>query len=125
MKYFIRVIVSFILLLLVTWLGQYMFNYMYYWFPQNSGSSWIGGDDAAWAHLFGLTLSFYFFLSLLIVLFFDKYKYYLLPIVIILLFPILRMFYPDWSFMGTYIGVSIAGWILGEGILWSYNKLKK
>lgn len=124
MKYIIRIFAFIVSLCLLSLLGLFIFGNIYYWFPQNNGTSWIGGDDQ-WARLFGVMLSFYFFLPLLIVNFFNKYKYYLLPIVIILLLPILWIFYPDWSFMGTYIGVSVAGWLLGEGILWAYKKLKK
>lgn len=125
MNYFLRVVISFVLLLPLTWVGQYIFSNMYYWFPQNGSGSWIGGNDAVWAHLFGLILSFYFFLSFLIVLFFYKYKYYLLPLVIVLLLPVIWLFFPDWSFNGTIIGMSVAGWLLGEGILRLYKLIKK
>lgn len=124
MNYIIRILVFIVSLCLLSFLGLFLFSGIYYWFPQNSGSSWMGGDDQ-WARLFGLSLSSYFFLSLLIVLFFYKYRYYILPIVIILLLPILWMFYPDWSFNGILIGISIAGWLIGEGIVRLYKMIKK
>ena len=124
MNYFLRVILFIISLIILVYFGQFIFSYVYYWFPQNNEPSWFGNKEG-WSLLFGAIFAFYFFLSLLIVLFFNKYKYYLLPINIIILLPILWVFKTDLVFDGALIGLSVAGWLIGEGILLLSKKMKK
>jgi len=124
MKYVLRIVLFFVCLFLLSYIGLFVFSSWYYWFPQNGASSWLGGKDQ-WARLFGLMLSFYFVLPLLIVLFFYKIKYYLLPIVIILLMLAVWLFYPDLAINSVLIGLSIAGWLIGGGILRLYKMAKK
>ncbi|MFA6526125.1 MAG: hypothetical protein WCT26_01780 [Candidatus Buchananbacteria bacterium] len=125
MNYFLRVVLAFVSLLILSFAGQFIFRYVYILIPQNGiNFGWWGNADAL-SFLFGVIFSFYFFLSLIIVAYFDKYKYYLLPINIIILLPMLWIFYPDWSFNGTLIGISIAGWLIGEGIVRLYKMIKK
>jgi len=108
MNIFLRIVFFFVLLLAGVFLGQFLFQYLYNLLPGSGGSSWFGTIGSL-SLLFGAILSFYFFLSLLITALFNKAKYYLLIINIILLLPVLWLFYTDWWFSGTLIAVSVVG----------------
>jgi len=104
-----------ILLVLGVFLGQYLFSPMYYWYPENLESGWFGSKES-WSLLFGAILAFYFFLPLLITAIFNKQKYYLLIVNIILLLPVLWLFVSSFSFVATLVLLTVVGWLIGEGI---------
>jgi len=105
-----------ILLALGVFLGQYLFKYVYILLPDNGISPNLFGSKESWSLLFGAILAFYFFLPLLITAIFNKQKYYLLIVNIILLLPVLWLFVSSFSFVATLVLLTVVGWLIGEGI---------
>lgn len=115
MKVLYRIIAFFLLLILGTILGQFVFRYLYYFMPAGNGPILLGTDQS-WSFIFGEIASFYFFLSLLVVALFNKQKYYIWIAILILLLPVLVLFHSDLFFDGMLLTVTVIGWLIGEGI---------
>jgi|GEM_PF-1538857 len=115
MNIFLRVVLFFVFLFFGVFIGEFILQYLYNLLPNSGGASWFGTMGSL-SLLFGAIFAFYFFLPLLITALFNKAKYYLLIVNIILLLPVLWLFYPDWWFNGTLIVLSVIGWFVGEGI---------
>ena len=72
----------------------------------------------------GFLLSYLFFIPFMLTIFFPKpQKYYatfsLIGLVALISLPQLG------GFIIYFVPIALCGWLLGEGILWLYNKLKK
>ena len=115
MKNFYKIIALFILLCVGVYLGQYLFRYLYFLLPAGNGPI-LFGTDQTWSYIFGAISAFYFILPLLLIALFYNIRLIASIIVLLLLLPILMIFYSDPAFISMLIIVTLAGWLMGRWI---------
>lgn len=113
--FFLLAILAWPLTYFAAWIYQNIIN-----FPV--GGSFLGFDP----YLFGGFFMVLLLLSSLYISLVVQKKVIGIVLVVILFIIFSVVFSGVWSqFIFILLGSSILGWLLGEGILWSYNKLKK
>jgi len=87
----------------------------------NSGGSFIGSTNS-WNFIFGLFMSYVFFVPLFLTIFGGKQKYW---IIVVLVGLELLFFFGAWESVIIDFVTAIIGWLIGEAVLLIYKKCCK
>lgn len=123
---FLKVVGYIIFLVVLIFLGQFLFRYLYY-IIDNTGGGWIGSDQV-WSLVFGQIFSYFFFSIFLIVTFcYNKFiKLSFLGVIFLVnLFFLVSVFgFKNSSLIILFVVLSLLGYLLAELLKFSYNKIK-
>ena len=118
-----KVLICILVIVIVVLTSEYIGNLYMLITNQKSGGTWIG-DTQSWNFIFGLLVSYLFFIPLLASLLFKSKKKYFFVLLII---PVIIFDLTSNLFINLIFDVliSIIGWLIGEGILRIYKLIKK
>ena len=118
-RYVLSLLSMFVLIVILTQILAYL--HLYQW--HNVSSGWIGTAEQ-WSIITGFIEASLFIIPLGLTIFFPApKKYYAMISLLGLTFIV--FFSNILGFLVMYMPIALCGWLLGEGILWLYNKLKK